>query len=116
LRIQSEVQALSEKYKDFSDVAPAFIETLETTPEFFAMENGIEKAYRLARAETIERESEARSIAAAQAARRTTAQKVAATDNTPITKSQSQNASVQAADAIRDSILGAVSRTSIFDK
>lgn len=114
LYYQSEMLALANKYEDFTDVAPMFLSVLEESPEFFDMQNGMERAFQAARSEHLVRVSEARTKAAVAQTRKMQAQKVAITDPSQLTKQQASG-QLSTEDEIKKSILTAGGRTSIWD-
>lgn len=114
LRIQSKVDQLAIN-AEFEDVAPVFLEILEDSPELIDTDAGIMLAYKAAKSDYLERAGMARAQAVYAASQQTTAQKIAATDTTPIVKSNSTVTPADAeADAILQSMLSLGKSSSIF--
>lgn len=112
LRIQATVRALSERYSDFDEVAQGFVEMLESRPELFSINDGIELAYMAARADYLEKSAEAKAKAKMMASAAAKTQKRVVSETGTVTKQGQSQQTPE--DLIKASIVGTKGRSSIF--
>lgn len=112
LRIQATVRALSERYSDFDEVAQGFVEMLESRPELFSINDGIELAYLAARADYLEKSAEAKAKAKMMASAAAKTQKRVVSETGTVTKQGQSQQTPE--DLIKASIVGVRGRSSIF--
>lgn len=109
LEMQSNIIALAEADSDFSDVSPYFLKQLEEAPQLFNIENGIQIAYRAAKAEYLAKVTEARVRAETQSAVQRKAMKETISDGSSYTR-PTQSKARSEADMIREAIMGVGAR------
>ena len=105
LAVQSEIISLAERDPDFGNVSPIFLRQLESSPQLFDIEGGLEIAYRAAKAEYLEKVASARVKAETEQAMKRRAMKEDRTDSSSYAR-PSQSKAKSEADIIRESILG----------
>lgn len=104
INLQTAIIAIAERDKDFGDVSPLFLKQLEAAPQLFEMENGIELAYKAAKAEYLEKVTAARVKAQTQEALKRKVMKENITEGASYTRPQQQKARSEA-DMIKESIM-----------